>query len=526
MSAPTIEPKTDPTQRERFLAWRGREWEKAAAAKKERPAHRLGVDVDAPIPPTTGDPVPGGGLAANVLSGVEWQGVTTQVCGLFPFAAPSGVHVRGVPVGTHQHTGEPVGLDPAQWLADKLVSNTAIWCQGQPGIGKSTIIKRLMIGLMSFGFRAIVQGDLKDEYEDIVLMCAGEDAVARVGRGLGVLNPLDTSPLIPAIAAATGQKKINLLGDAHASQVDLLEAMVTIGMRGAQLETYERTALELALRLASEGARRHDNRDPIIPQVLEVLTQGPAELRWRVAANPDVPYDYEKTILRLREGLRLTCEGALKGMFDGPSTFRVDPDLPAFSLSLSAVEDSSDDVIAAAMMCSWAWTSMMSRGQSAVGKPRNVFQIQDELWKGLRAAPGLVEKSDGVTRLGRHKGMVSAQVSHSQEDLDALPTPEDRAKARGLASRSNVQIFGGCDGKEVERIGKITKISEAEGSELKAWAAPPTWVPGLAHPGRGKYLIKSGQRQGLPITMRLSALERKLYDTDRAFSSVRNKRMA
>jgi len=51
-------------------------------------------------------------------------------------------------------------------------------------------------------------------------------------------------------------------------------------------------------------------------------------------------------------------------------------------------------------------------------------------------------------------------------------------------------------------------------------AAPPTWVPGQRHPGRGKYLIKSGGRMGLPVSVTLSATELALYDTDSAWSNL------
>ena len=36
------------------------------------------------------------------------------------------------------------------------------------------------------------------------------------------------------------------------------------------------------------------------------------------------------------------------------------------------------------------------------------------------------------------------------------------------------------------------------------------------HPGRGKYLIKTGDRPGLPVAMSLIGDEHRLYDTDAA----------
>ena len=42
-------------------------------------------------------------------------------------------------------------------------------------------------------------------------------------------------------------------------------------------------------------------------------------------------------------------------------------------------------------------------------------------------------------------------------------------------------------------------------------------MAGTSHPGRGKYLIKSGERMGLPVAMSLVPTERRLYDTDQAW---------
>ena len=106
------------------------------------------------------------------------------------------------------HTAEPVGLDPAEWLRTGLVSNTGMWVQGQPGIGKSTIVKRLLVGLVGFGMTAVIPGDVKGEYTPWSRPWAG--AVWRIGRGRHALNPLDAGPLRAALAAAVGTDRDRL----------------------------------------------------------------------------------------------------------------------------------------------------------------------------------------------------------------------------------------------------------------------------------------------------------------------------
>jgi hypothetical protein len=70
----------------------------------------------------------------------------------------------------------------------------------------------------------------------------------------------------------------------------------------------------------------------------------------------------------------------------------------------------------------------------------------------------LVEHSDRITRLGRHRGIVSIQVTHSLDDLDALPTPTDRAKARGMAARNAILILGGMAPQDIDRLAGIEEV--------------------------------------------------------------------
>lgn len=472
-------------------------------------------DIERPVPRAWGWPVPCGGRAGHVEGGVRFAGTTSQVCGLYPFAVSSGADVHGVPIGRHMHTAEPVGLDPAHWLRTGLVSNTGVWVQGQPGIGKSSITKRLLAGLVGFGMRAIIPGDVKGEYTPLIEALDG--AVWRLGRGLHALNPLDAGPLLPALAAASGAEKDRLTETIRARRLSLLEALITI-VRRTEPTVTERRLLGVALDTATTAAATQ----PIVPDVLAVLSTGAGALP-TIAATA-TPADYRRAARDLTNTLGLLCEGAIRGIFDRPSTVTLDVDTPAVSLDISALDGDEDEVVAAAMLCSWAWAAGLVDAAATGPHPRNVVQVQDELWRALRVAPGLVEKSDRITRLGRHRGVVSIQITHSLDDLEALPTEADRAKARGLATRTSVLLLGGMAEKELDGLRRITPLTDGEAALITSWAAPPTWHTGRIHPGRGKYLIKSGQRIGLPVALTLTATEAELYDTDRAFRPHQSQR--
>jgi hypothetical protein len=49
---------------------------------------------------------------------------------------------------------------------------------------------------------------------------------------------------------------------------------------------------------------------------------------------------------------------------------------------------------------------------------------------------------------------------------------------------------------------------------ISSWSAPEALFPGSIHPGRGKYMIKTGERPGLPVALTLVGDEWHLYNTD------------
>ncbi|GAA2861936.1 ATPase [Pseudonocardia halophobica] len=465
-----------------------------------------------PVPRRWGWPARDGGRAANVEAAARYTATTSQACGLYPFAVSSGAVVQGVPIGRHLHTSEPIGLDPAEWLRTGLVSNTGVWVQGQPGIGKSSITKRLLVGLVGFGMTAVVPGDVKGEYSELIAALGG--AVWEVGRGAHSLNPLDAGPLAAALDAAKGSERERLAETIRARRLSLLEALTTI-VRRAEITVTERRLLGAALDLVV-GVR--ETSQPLIPDVLHVLNTAADDLVAITAAGDE--HEYRRAARELINTLGLLCDGALRGIFDRRSSVRADTGTTALSLDLSALDEEDDDAVAAAMLCSWAWAAGVIDANTAAGRRRNVVQVQDELWRALRVAPGLVERSDRITRLNRHRGVVSIQVTHSLDDLEALPTESDRAKARGMASRNGVLILGGMAEKELDGLRRITSLTSGEAALVTSWAAPPTWHSGRAHPGRGKYLIKSGERMGLPVALTLTPSERRLYDTDGAFRTA------
>ncbi|WP_243772661.1 hypothetical protein [Actinomadura barringtoniae] len=452
------------------------------------------------------------GRAAHVEPAPEFQATTSQVCGLYPFTAGSGTPTIGTPVGRHQLWGEVVCLDPLAWLRAGLVTNPGMFVLGQPGTGKSTLVKRLVTGAVATGTTPIILGDTKPDYTMLVEHLGGQ--VIRIGRGLDRINPLDAGPLATALQHLTGADAVTLRWEARSRRLSLLMALATL-IREARITNAEEVVLGRAIDLLDDRLAG----EPTIPDVLHVLETGPDQLR--AAARADTDAAYRQQTRDLVFTLDLLLSGSLAGVFDASTTRPLDLGAPAISVDISRVRAAGDKLLTAAMLCTWAYAFGIVDASTALadlehGPRRSYLGVMDELWRALRGAPGLVEHADALTRLNRAKGMASIMITHSLADLDALATEEDRAKARGFAERSAITVLAGLPPRELARVGEIAPLTGPEQRLVTSWSAPDSWQPGARHPGRGKYLIKTGERLGIPVELSLVGAETDLYDTDQA----------
>jgi hypothetical protein len=221
------------------------------------------------------------GRMAHVAAAPEYQGTTTQLCGLYPFTAGSGSPAVGTPVGRHMLWGEVVCLDPIAWFRNGLVTNTGMFFLGEPGIGKSTLTMRLATGAVATGTTVLILGDTKPDYAKLTRHLGGQ--VIRIGRGLERINPLDAGPLGTALARMSGHDADTLRWEVRSRRIALLMALCTL-VRGGRLGNAEEVILGRAIDLLDA---RGGTANSTIPDVLKAIAEGPAELRASARAGSD-----------------------------------------------------------------------------------------------------------------------------------------------------------------------------------------------------------------------------------------------
>ncbi|WP_254903978.1 ATP/GTP-binding protein [Streptomonospora nanhaiensis] len=480
-------------------------------ARKTPPAPR-------PLRPgPRGWPGRGGGASLLVQAPTEWRGTSVQVCGLWPFAVGSGTPMIGVPIGRNLLTGSTLCCDPISWFQRaKLISNPSAFVLGLPGLGKSTIVRRMALGLAGYGVQPLVLGDLKPDYVDLIEALGGQ--VISLGRGRGHLNILDPGEARQAAGRLTGNARAHVLADAHGRRLTMVSALMTI-LRSIPPSDREETILDRALRVLDE---RHDGV-PVLGDLLKVIQDAPEEVR-QVAVDRGSLKRYRE----LTEGLEATliglgASGRLGEIFARPTSQPMRLDRPVV-FDVSSIDDSEMDLQAAVLLACWsagfgAVTVAHALADAGLEPRRHYFVVLDELWRALRAGRGLVDRVDALTRLNRQRGVGMAMVSHTMSDLTALSVPEDRAKARGFVERSGMVVCAGLPAAEMGMLTSAVALSHAEQNLLTSWQDPPAWDAGegpeAAPPGRGKFLVKVGGRPGIPVHVDLTSVERRVHDTNK-----------
>lgn len=504
----------------------------------------------------------------------EMRATNFQMAGLYPFPMGGASPMEGVPLGRNLLTGEPVCCDPYSWFRyARLIANPSAFVMANPGLGKSSLLRRMAIGLDSFGVKALNLGDLKGEHVPMTRMLGG--AVNSLGSGAGHINPLDDCGAIAAAETVSDPRiRDEILTSVHERRVSALASLLAV-VRKRPLDNVEEAVLERCVRLVGQ---RHDDGTsvPVVHEVLDMLRARPDEVR-EVALDRGEVKRYQDQTEGVESGLMtLAGAGSFGSMFAEQSSDPIAIDRP-MCFDLSRISQVESDLRAATLLTCWSngfgvvKTSNLLADAGVIERIHYLVTL-DELWNTLGAGPGVVEHVNGLTRLNRMWGVGQVYASHTPSDLLAVRDEEDRHKAKGIMDRCGIKILGGLARSEMPMLTESVELSEREQQQLSAWQDPASWGKGTEGdvrysnddvfratdvaitdaeihewmqddenaawmagqdvmqdddrtknppPGQGKFFIKVGSRAGIPFSMDFTPTERssRVHDTDEKWHS-------
>ncbi len=498
-----------------------------------------------------------GGYAATITPPPTWRATSNQACGLWPFPLGAGIPLIGAPLGKHLLTGGTACADPISLFEAGILNAPTATVLAREGLGKSTAVRRMLLGAAAFGQLPMVFGDTKPDYVRMTQLLGGQVIV--YGRGRGYQNPLDlavvrrsvemlrTAPdpdpehamallaglelestTDPAEAVELVRLKRRAMEeefwfDARGKRHTMISGLCNI-RRGHPLGDVEDSVLAAAL---SELDDSFGGGEPVLRDLVEVINARPDRCQQAAFDEGSEPR-YRQTVRPLVQTLGglLEPHGEMGDLFARPTTEHIDVERSACFDTSSIPEDQSK-LVAASLMACWqqgfsAVNARVALGLAGVLPMKHYNAVVDETWRVMLAArSGMVDRINALTRLNRQVGCSLIMAYHSILDLQAMEEEHERNKAIQFIQKSGMLLIGGLPPDEYPRLRQVREFSDKELRYLLSWqdAAPLNQAGQGVPPGRGKFLLKLGSRPGIPLHVSLTSVERdaRLHETSTAW---------
>lgn len=450
---------------------------------------------------------PGRGWMAAKAPAAAWRMSTDQAPLWWPLIAAPSLPATGVQIGWNVQNGSVFYADPHEWVKsdDIPVTNPNVMLFGKPGGGKSGTTKAFLLRQMQFGYRALILGDTKDEYEPICEALGV--APIRLGVGLSTrINPLDMGPLGQGWESLSREETIERAQIIFSRWLVLLKGLISsqrIGETPVPFGPSEGAAVEHALRSITGYQAGVTTLKPVTIPLLWHALNSPTE---QIIA--DCRYDSEVSFFNgtrtLRDALRQLVSGPLAGLFDAPTNIDIDWRAPIQSLSLKGLSPLGDEAVGIGLTCVNSWGTGM-REIAEQGDRRVV--VRDEAWRQARLGPGAVRSFDADLRVSRTTGDIQWVVLHKPGDLaSAGPAGSQEAViAKEMLHLCDIRILHGQDAHIAGELDELLDMGELAQAAVTGWASQ----------ARGRALWCVGPLM-YRVKTQLHALELGLTDTNSA----------
>ena len=478
-------------------------------ARQPEPAATADARMFGQLVPRRGRIGRGSGWAAATAPLSVWRMTSEQTPVFWPLIAANALPPGGALMGIDLLSAGAFYCDPIGWVThdDVPVTNPNVFVFGKPGRGKSGTVKIFALRMMDYGYRTVILGDTKDEYEPLCRALGVEPFV--IGHGLPTrVNPLALGPLghnWHQLPATETRRRAAII---FARWLVLLRGLVgsqKIGDDRVPFGPSDETAVSEALgALTGHASGTTLLREITIPQLWHALNEPAPEL---VAAcrYASTQHFLDQTRL-LRDALGALVKGHLAGLFDEPTTIAVDWRAPIQSLSLSRLEPLGDEAVGIALTCLNSWGQAM-REIADPGDLRIV--IRDETWKQMRLGVEAVKSLDANLRLSRRDGDIHIVIYHKPSDPLSAGAAGSQAVAiaKDLLHLGDIKVLHGQDQAIADELATLLGLTPMAQQLVTGWA--------MAGKGRALWLV--GDRPYKVETLR-TPLEEQLTDTNDALT--------
>ncbi len=458
----------------------------------------------------------GRGWAAASAPVLAYRMTSDQAPVVWPFISAPALPPTGAQIGVDQLSGGSFYCDPFGWVLrdDVPVTNPNIFAFAKPGTGKSATTKAFCTRMMPFGYRTLVLGDPKDEYEALCRAHGVEPFV--IGPGMPTrINPLAMGPLGHAWDRLTAEEARRRAAVIFGRWLTLVRGLVgsikVDDSRRVPFGPDESDVVRNALQVLTGYAAGHTHlRETTIPQLWDLLRNPTGDLVTTCEYGSTRQFLDDTRLLRNALGQLVT--GTLAGLFDDHTTITIDWRAPIQSLSLSRLDPLGDEAVGIALTCLNSW----GRGLREIAEPGDLrIVVRDEVWKQMRLGVAAVMSFDADLRLSRgmagRGGDIQFANCHKPSDLLSVGDAGSQAAAiaKDLLELADIKILGGQKPKVARELDSMLGMGPIAQNLVTGWA--------MQDKGRALWCIGDATYKVQTV---LHPVERQLYYTNEALEAA------
>ncbi|PWN04363.1 ATP-binding protein [Nocardioides silvaticus] len=458
----------------------------------------------------------GRGWSPATAPAQAWRMTSDQAPVFWPFVSAPALPPTGAQMGVDQLSGGSFYCDPFGWVLrdDVPATNPNIFQFAKPGTGKSGTTKAFCTRMMPFGYRTLVLGDPKDEYESLCRALGVEPFV--IGPGLPArINPLAMGPLghgWEKLSAEEARRRTTIIFKRWLVLVrGLVGSMKIDDERRVPFGPDESDVVRSALAiLTGYAAGNSILEETTIPRLWDLL-RNPTEELVRACEYGNTRQFLDETRL-LRNALGELVTGTLAGLFDDFTNIEVDWRAPIQSFSLSRLDGLGDEAVGIALLCMNSWGRGL-REIAELGDLRIV--VRDEVWKQMRLGVSAVMSFDADLRLSRGMAGKGGDIQfanlHKPSDLLSVGDADSQAAmiAKDLLELADIKILGGQKPRVARELDSMLGFGPIAQDLVSGWA--------MQDKGRALWCVGDATYKVQTV---LHPLEKKLYYTNEAIEAA------
>ena len=458
----------------------------------------------------------GRGWAPATAPAQAWRMTSDQAPVFWPFVSAPALPPTGAQMGVDQLSGGSFYCDPFGWVLrdDVSATNPNIFQFAKPGTGKSGTTKAFCTRMMPFGYRTLVLGDPKDEYESMCRALGVEPFVIAPGFWARI-NPLAMGPLghdWEKLSAEEAQRRTTIIFKRWLVLIrGLVGSMKLDDQRRVPFGPDESDVVRNALAiLTGYAAGNSILTETTIPRLWDLL-RNPTEELVRACEYGNTRQFLDQTRL-LRNALGELVTGTLAGLFDDFTNIEVDWRAPIQSFSLSRLDGLGDEAVGIALLCMNSW----GRGLREIAEPGDLrIVVRDEVWKQMRLGVSAVMSFDADLRLSRGMAGKGGDIQfanlHKPSDLLSVGDADSQAAmiAKDLLELADIKILGGQKPRVARELDSMLGFGPIAQDLVSGWA--------MQDKGRALWCVGDATYKVQTV---LHPLEKKLYYTNEAIETA------